>query len=146
LDGARDLRYSDSQNQVAVANGIFSIMLGDTAAGDNAIALDFNTPYYLGITVGTDAEMGPSRKPIGASGYAFNSDLLDGLNSAASGANAHILATDSGGGITTIGVNSGVGLIQELEVSPLPELQFLLMTHLILRLILGPAQVPELFL
>lgn len=99
---ARGTIGSPTARSVALENGIFSIMLGDTVAGDNAIDLDFNLPYYLGVTIGTDSEMSP-RKPIGATGYAFNADLLDGLNSATSGDNAHILATDSSGNITVSG-------------------------------------------
>ncbi|MEA3272905.1 MAG: hypothetical protein U9P90_04555, partial [Patescibacteria group bacterium] len=68
----------DSIN-VEVANGYFSVLLGGT--GHNAINLDFNDDtYWLGITVGSDDEMTP-RKRIGAAGYAFNADTLDGLDS-----------------------------------------------------------------
>ncbi len=99
---ARGTTGSPSSRSVSVVKGLFSIMLGDTSAGDNAINLDFNSTYYLGVTVGTDNEMTP-RKMIGASGYAFNSDLLDGLDSATSGTDAHIMATDSSGNLTISG-------------------------------------------
>lgn len=63
---------------VAVADGIFNVVLGDTAGSKNAMTLDFNSDsYYLGVTVGADAEMTP-RLRIGAAGYAFNADKLDG--------------------------------------------------------------------
>jgi hypothetical protein len=67
---------------VTVTNGIFSVMLGDTSyQTTNALTLDFNTDsYFLGVTVGADAEMTP-RKRIGAVGYAYNSDTVDGKNS-----------------------------------------------------------------
>ncbi|MFH2136528.1 MAG: hypothetical protein ABII19_02770, partial [Patescibacteria group bacterium] len=90
---------------VAVSNGVFSVMLGDTASGacpgatnSNAIDLDFNSDtYYLGFTMEADSEMTP-RKRLGASGYAFNADLLDGLNtSAVGGVNAFVPVTDSSG-------------------------------------------------
>ncbi len=93
---------------VAVANGVFSVLLGDTASGAcpgpanaNAITLDFNSDaYYLGLTVEADSEMTP-RKRLGASGYAFNADLLDGLNtSAAGGSNAFVPVTDASGHLT----------------------------------------------
>ncbi|MEM2947068.1 MAG: hypothetical protein QXN96_02380, partial [Candidatus Bathyarchaeia archaeon] len=79
--------------RVQVLNGVFSVLLGDTGATDacaddsepNAINLDFNSAsYYLGVTVGSDSEMTP-RKRIGAAGYAFNADLLDGLDESAFG-------------------------------------------------------------
>jgi len=93
---------------VAVANGVFSVMLGDTnsdscpgGTDSNAINLDFNSDsYYLGLTVESDAEMEP-RKRVGASGYAFNADLLDGLNtSAAGGSFAFVPVTDGSGHLT----------------------------------------------
>lgn len=100
---ARGTCGTPTARSVAVANGIFSIMLGDTGAGDNALTgLDFNSTYYLGITVGADAEMIP-RKILGAAPYAFNASMLGGLASATSGADAHILATDSSGNATISG-------------------------------------------
>ncbi len=96
---------------VAVANGVFSVMLGDTAsaacpgpAGANAITLDFNSDsYYLGFTTESDSEMLP-RKRLGASGYAFNADLLDGLNtSTAGGATSFVPATDASGNLVLTG-------------------------------------------
>jgi hypothetical protein len=83
---------------IAVENGIFSTKLGES--GDNAITLDFSSNYYLGVTIGGDSEMTP-RKKIGVTGFAINSDLLDGLDSAESGTDAHIVKTDASGDITT---------------------------------------------
>ena len=68
-------------NPVTTNNGFFHVLLGSGTG--NALNLDFNTDsYYLGITVGSDAEMSP-RQRIGAAGYAFNADTLDGLDSTA---------------------------------------------------------------
>jgi hypothetical protein len=107
LWSARGTCGSPTARSVATSGGIFSIALGDTVAGDNAISLDFNSTYYLSVKIGADSEMSP-RKKISASGYAFNSDLLDGLNSATSGADAHVLATDASGNLTVSG-NVGIG-------------------------------------
>jgi len=85
---------SPTARSVAVANGIFSIMLGET--GDNPITLDFNSSYYLGVQVGVDAEMTP-RKKVGAAGYAFNADRLDGLDSATANTVSTIVARDGSG-------------------------------------------------
>ncbi len=71
----------------AVAGGLFSVMLGATSTDLSAI--DFNQPLYLSINIGGtantvsptwDGEMSP-RKTLGAVPAAFNSDLLDGLDS-----------------------------------------------------------------
>ncbi|MFZ2188264.1 MAG: LamG-like jellyroll fold domain-containing protein [Candidatus Moraniibacteriota bacterium] len=94
LWSARGDCVSPTARSVAVANGIFSIMLGET--GDNAITLDFNSSYYFGIQVGTDAEMTP-RKKVGSAGYAFNTDRLDGLDSATANTASTIVARDGSG-------------------------------------------------
>jgi hypothetical protein len=70
--------FNPTAKSISVTSGVFSTLLGET--GDCALNLDFNSDtYYLGITVGTDSEMTP-RKRIGAAGYAFNADLLDGVS------------------------------------------------------------------
>ncbi|MCX6778721.1 MAG: hypothetical protein NTU97_00625 [Candidatus Magasanikbacteria bacterium] len=71
---------------VTVTGGIFSVNLGDTDSGINALpATLFNADaLYLGLTVcsgpntGCDTEMTP-RKRVTASPYAFNSKKLDGV-------------------------------------------------------------------
>jgi hypothetical protein len=93
---------------VSVYSGVFSVMLGDTASGacpggtnSNEITLNFNIAnYWFGLTVGSDLEMTP-RKRIGAAGYAFNADLLDGLNTSNSGGTtAFVPVTDASGHLT----------------------------------------------
>ena len=75
---ARGTVGTPTARAVTLTNGMFSVMLGDTVAGDNAMNVDFSQDaYYLGITVGTDAEM-TSRKRIGAVPQAFNSNNLIG--------------------------------------------------------------------
>jgi len=65
---------------INVKNGYFSILLGDTGSGHNAISIDFTSDtYYLGITIDSDAEMTP-RKRIGSAGYSFNADTVDGFH------------------------------------------------------------------
>jgi hypothetical protein len=64
---------------LTVTDGIFQTALGDTTALPGSV--DFNgSSLYLGVTVGADAEMTP-RVRLTAAPYAFNSDLLDGLDS-----------------------------------------------------------------
>lgn len=72
--------WSETQS-VTVTDGIYSVQLGTTS-----ISLAFDVPYYLGVKVGTDAEMTP-RKPLTAVPYAFRAktvetdhDTLGGLN------------------------------------------------------------------
>jgi len=94
--------FNPSAKSVTTSLGIFSTQLGES--GDCPINLDFNDDsYYLGITVGADSEMTP-RKRLGAAGYAFNADLLDGFNtSAVGGASAFVPATDSSGNLVLTG-------------------------------------------
>ncbi|MBI5071911.1 glycoside hydrolase family 18 protein [Candidatus Falkowbacteria bacterium] len=94
--------FNPAAKSVTTSLGVFSTQLGES--GDCPINLDFNTDsYYLGVTVGADSEMTP-RKRIGAAGYAFNADLLDGLNtSAVGGASAFVPAADSSGNFVLTG-------------------------------------------
>lgn len=70
--------FNPSAKSVTTKLGVFSTQLGES--GDCPINLNFNDDsYYLGVTVGADSEMTP-RKRIGAAGYAFNADLLDGIS------------------------------------------------------------------
>lgn len=63
-------------NAVTVTNGIFEVLLGSGVG--NTMTIDFNTDtLYLGIVVSADSEMAP-RQRVGAAGYAFNADTLDG--------------------------------------------------------------------
>ena len=63
---------------VAVSNGIFNVVLGTGAA----LTLPFDTPYYLGVTVGTDAELAP-RQPLSASPYAIRAASAEALAASA---------------------------------------------------------------
>jgi hypothetical protein len=84
---------------VTATNGVFSTLIGE--AGDNTIpdALFDASALYLGITIGSDAEMTP-RKRIGASGYALNADRLDNLDASnAGGSGAYVPVTDSSGNL-----------------------------------------------
>src|SRR3989339_1069509 len=75
--------FNPSAKSVTISNGVFSTLLGES--GDCAISLNFSaSAYFLGVTVGADAEMTP-RKRIGASLYSFNADMLDELDESAFG-------------------------------------------------------------
>jgi hypothetical protein len=63
---------------VTVTNGLLTVLLGDTDAGQNPFDLSFNTDsLYLGITVGSDSEMTP-RKRLVSVPFAFNADAVQG--------------------------------------------------------------------
>jgi hypothetical protein len=57
---------------VTATDGVFSVNLGSV----NSIDLPFDTPYYLGITVGSDNEMTP-RQALTSVGYAFRAKEAD---------------------------------------------------------------------
>ncbi len=76
---------------VAVQNGLFSLLLGDSSAAgfwQNTLdSVNWNTDtIYLGVTIGSDSEMSP-RKRLGAVPQAFNAEQLQGMyaSSTASG-------------------------------------------------------------
>jgi hypothetical protein len=63
--------WTETQS-VTVTDGIFSVNLGDVTT----LNLPFDTPYYLGITVGSDSEMIP-RQPLTSVAYAFRAKKAD---------------------------------------------------------------------
>ncbi|MBU1179805.1 hypothetical protein KJ885_02600, partial [Patescibacteria group bacterium] len=99
---------SATAKSVGVTSGVFTSMVGDTDNGDNAITLDFNDDeYWLGVKVGTDDELTP-RVRIGAAGYAFNADLLDGLNTSSNGGTGQFIpATNVFGNLNITGEPRG---------------------------------------
>ena len=84
---------------VSVSRGLFNTLLGDTTVTNMpAMVLDFNSAsYYVGVSVGSDAEMTP-RQRIGGSPYSYNADELDGLDST-----AFLQVGGTAGGQTTYG-------------------------------------------
>jgi len=105
-------------NPITVTNGIFNVMLG--SGSGNALTIDFtDDTLYLGVTVGTDSEMTP-RKRIGAAGYAFNADTLDGIDSLSflRSDTADIISASSSSAILTI-TQSGTGDILNIFDVPL---------------------------
>lgn len=80
---ANSCQWEETQGTVSVSDGIFRVALGSSNALPGSV--DFNSsPLYLGVKVGSDAEMTP-RIEFTATPYAFNSDMLDGLDSTAFG-------------------------------------------------------------
>lgn len=81
-----ETRTAANANAVTVTNGLFSILIGEgtAVAGSSAslqAAIAANQTMYLEVTVG--AETLSPRNQMGASAYAINADLLDGLDSSA---------------------------------------------------------------
>jgi len=76
---ANTCKWEETQGSVSVSGGLFHVNLGSTTTLPGSV--DFNgSALYLGIKVNSDAEMTP-RVRLTAAPYAFNSDLLDGLDS-----------------------------------------------------------------
>jgi hypothetical protein len=101
----------------AVANGVFNIGVGDTSAGGDALTYNFqdSDTIYLNVQVATKVDalctggsevfetLNPRTRVV-ASGYAINSDRLDGFNAGAnaSGTMIPVVASDT---LTLAGVN-----------------------------------------
>jgi hypothetical protein len=96
-------------HSVTVVNGIYSITLGDSTA----LNLAFDEQYYLGITVGSDAEMTP-RQPLTSVGYSFTADTADTAANFSGSLSGDVTGTQSStvvsqvGGQTAANVASGV--------------------------------------
>jgi hypothetical protein len=77
---ANSCLWEETQASVSVTDGIFQVALGSVNTA-LASSVDFNTnALYLGIKVGSDAEMTP-RVQFTAAPYAFNSEKLNGIAS-----------------------------------------------------------------
>jgi len=110
--------YQELQS-VSVTNGLFSVTVGSVSP----ITLPFDAPYFLGITVGTDAEMTP-RQPLASSAYAFRAAQANALAPTASVAGSQITgsittatipaanvvgATGGSGTVTSVATGAGLG-------------------------------------
>ncbi len=74
--------FTETHTTVTVSNGIFNILLGSVDVNTNPLNLSFSAQYYLGITVGADAEMTP-RQPLAASPYALRAANAEALAASA---------------------------------------------------------------
>lgn len=95
---------------VQVMRGVFSVIIGQQ--GGIAPTVRFDSPYYLGVKVGSDAEMTP-RTPMTAVPYALNSAMAMVADSARSAFRSRV--SDSslslrGGAVTS--VNGQTGALQ----------------------------------
>lgn len=78
--------WTESHSSVSVSTGKFSAELGSVTA----LTLDFDTQYYLGVSVGGDAEMTP-RVKLTSVGYSYSSDdAINGYTSAQHSADSHM--------------------------------------------------------
>ncbi|MBI5421399.1 MAG: hypothetical protein HZA35_03795 [Parcubacteria group bacterium] len=100
--------YAEQQS-ATTANGLFSALIGSGTLIESSGALgavDFNQdPLYLGVQIGSDAEMTP-RKRIGASVFAFNANKVGGKSET----EFALLAGRSGGQTLQGGTASGENL------------------------------------
>jgi Chaperone of endosialidase len=102
-DSGATCNGTGTDQRVSVNGGIFNMLLGSVTS---LASVDFDQSLYLEVQVGGSGttpswETLTPRKEVGSVPAAFNSDKLDGLDSAESGADAHIVKTDSSGDITT---------------------------------------------
>lgn len=91
----------EETQQVTVTEGVFNVHLGDAAL----LEAPFDTGYWLGVTVGMDAEMTP-RQPLAASPYALRAASLDSTATiAASQITGTIALTSATGAAARFGTN-----------------------------------------
>jgi hypothetical protein len=72
--------WTETHQSVQVNQGSYSVVLGNGSPTPVPINLPFDVPYYLGVTVGSDAEMTP-RLPLTSTGYAFRAAQADSISS-----------------------------------------------------------------
>jgi len=70
--GGTDSLWRENHPSVQVTNGLFNVILGSVTT----LNLPFNTSYWLGIRVGSDAELSP-RIQLTSVGYAYRALIAD---------------------------------------------------------------------
>lgn len=112
---ANSCKWEETQGSVSVTSGLFQVNLGSVTTLPGSV--DFNgNALYLGIKVGSDAEMTP-RVRLTAAPQAFNSDLLDGIDAsgfvqlspgAQQAGNINVSGTITSGAVNGITVGSTI--------------------------------------
>lgn len=96
---------------VAFSQGVFTVLLGAPPAPP--LGLAFDVPYWMGISIGTGAEI-PPRFPLCTSPYSFNANAVLGNTST-----SNVFRTSGGVGIGTI-APAGKLHIEDVEWSSAP--------------------------
>ena len=103
--------WSEARLGATVSEGVLSLELGDTVPFPPGL---FEMPLWIGLTVGTDAEMTP-RRPITSTGFTFkasDADTITGISAASLDQSAHVADMANPHNVTTaqIGAISGADL------------------------------------
>lgn len=113
---ANSCLWEETQGSVSVTSGIFGVSLGSSTALPGSV--DFNVSgLYLGVKVGSDAEMTP-RIQFTAAPYAFNSDKVGGISSSGFvqlGQSASAQIDNSTNASMFVNKNTGTGNILQLQ-------------------------------
>ncbi len=99
--GGNDL-WHETQSQVQVTKGLYAVQLGSVESLPPNL---FSGNRWIGVQKGQDSEITP-RTAVSSVPFALNAlgaDLVDGLHAYTSGANEHLVASDSSGGVTVSG-------------------------------------------
>ncbi len=102
--------WTEVQSSVTVTAGQYSVFLGRVTP----INLPFDAQYYLGITIGTDAEMTP-RQPLTSTAYAFRAAVADGLSTSATLTSANVIVSTVPNGTSPLQVASNT-MVPNLNV------------------------------
>ena len=101
--------WTETQTGVQVTDGLFSVNLGEVDPITNPLDLPFDTPYWLGVQVGLDAEMTP-RQPVTSVGYAYRAEIADAVTEG--GVDSSMLALDA---VTADKIDDGAVLTAHLD-------------------------------
>jgi hypothetical protein len=107
LTGTETQVWTETQNNVTVTKGKYSVVLGSIVS----VGLSFDAQYYLGIKIGTDPEMTP-RQALTSTGYALRAKAAENLVSTVPTGTAPLTVTS-----TTLVVNLNADYVDGLHAA-----------------------------
>jgi hypothetical protein len=109
--------WSETHAAVSVTNGHYQVILGNTTP----FGVDFSAQYYLGVTVGLDAEMSP-RQALTMVPNAYRAVTADNVSATATISAGQISGGTLSGAVSISGATIGGATLAQLQAQFAPSL------------------------
>lgn len=111
-NAAGSLLYTESYNQVQIANGVFNVSIGTSTPLPPT--LKFDEQYFLGVEVDNTGEVQP-RTPFTAAPYALNAQTVGGIGVSTTPAPGMLLPLDKNGKVPASVLPQNVSGVQTIN-------------------------------